>query len=117
MSSVSIIHNPRCSKSRQTLALLNEHGITPTIRLYLQDPLNKKELKLILQQLNLKPHQVLRKGEEAFKTLNLAIQLDNDDALINAMLNHPILLERPIVIFNEATAVIGRPPENILAHL
>jgi len=113
---VTIYHNPRCSKSRQTLQLLTENGIKPEIIEYLKTPPDKKELGHILDLLGLEPRELMRKQEKEYK----AAKLDNPKLsrkdLIYAMIQHPVLIERPIVIANNK-AVIGRPPENVLGIL
>ena len=116
MSEFTILHNPRCSKSRQTLAILEEHGISPQIKLYLESPPSAQELKSILGKLGIDARQLLRKGEDAYKELALANTELSDEALIKAMVAHPKLIERPIVIKGES-AVLGRPPENVNALL
>jgi len=113
MSEYTIYHNPRCSKSRQTLALLNENGIEPEIVLYLETPPTSDEISALLNKLNISARDLLRKGEEAYKALNLKKADLADDVLLNAMAEHPKLIERPIVIKGEQ-AVLGRPPENVL---
>lgn len=110
-----IWHNPRCSKSRLTLALLEEQGIEPVVRLYLKDAPSLPELKLVISQLGMSPWQLLRRGEKLLKELGLT-QESGDDALISAMSQHPILIERPVVIHG-ASAALGRPPENVLPLL
>jgi arsenate reductase len=110
---VSIYHNPRCSKSRQTLALLEERGIDPEIILYLETPPSAETLSGILQKLGITPRQLLRKGEGAYKENNLSDTSLSDQQLIDAMVTHPKLIERPIVI-NGAKAALGRPPEQVL---
>lgn len=113
--SVTIYHNPRCSKSRETLALLQENGIEPTIVLYLETPPSIEALKTIQAQLNLaSPRGFMRTKEEEYQ--NLALADANDDALRQAMSEHPKLIERPIVIAN-GKAAIGRPPSNVLTIL
>lgn len=116
MSNVTIWHNPRCSKSRQTLALLEENGVTPTQKLYLKDAPTKAEISSVLVALGgVKASQIIRKGESTFKQLGLS--LDNgDDVLISAMAANPILIERPIVFVGDK-ARIGRPPESVLELL
>lgn len=109
----TIYHNPRCSKSRQTLALLQENGVDVEIIEYLKTPPNEKQLAAILKKLGIKPVELLRKKENVFKELGLAKKLDDDHALIKAMLANPVLIERPIVLANNKAA-IGRPPENVL---
>lgn len=113
---ITLYHNPRCSKSRQALALFQEHNIEPVIRLYLENPPTTAELKKLLAQLGVGPRQLLRTGEDAYKELNLKDESLSDAALIKAMAAHPKLIERPIAIKGER-AVIGRPPENVLALL
>ncbi len=110
---ISIYHNPRCSKSRQTLALLQERGIEPEIVLYLDTPPDERTLKSLLQKLGITARQLLRKGEDAFKENNLADKDLSDDQLISAMVAHPKLIERPIVV-NGDKAALGRPPEQVL---
>ena len=104
-----IWHNPRCSKSRQTLALIEDRA--PDVRRYLDDAPSEAELRRVLQALNLPTRAILRKGEAIAKELSLKDA--SDDALIAAMVQHPILIERPIVIHGDKAA-IGRPPEAVL---
>jgi len=113
---VTIYHNPRCSKSRQTLQLLQEQGIEPTIRLYLEDSPSAKELKELLAKLDISPRELLRKGEEAYKDNQLSNKELSDAALIKAMVEFPKLIERPIVIKGDH-AKLGRPPEQVLEIL
>lgn len=108
---VKIYHNRRCSKSREALKLLKEKGLNPDIREYLKVPLSKSELKEILSLLGLAPKQITRCKEKDFKELK--INLEDDEAVIAALANHPKLIERPIVVVDQK-AVLGRPPENIL---
>ncbi|KGM49092.1 arsenate reductase (glutaredoxin) [Pseudooceanicola atlanticus] len=108
-------HNPRCTKSRQTLALLQENGVEPTIRLYLQDPPDTSEIRAVLAKLDIAPIQMMRVKEKAFKEAGLSRDSD-DDTLIAAMAETPILIERPIAI-TDTRAAIGRPPEDVLALL
>ena len=108
-----IYHNPRCSKSRQTLALLEENNITPNIVDYLNEPPSADTLKQVLSQLNMNPRELLRKGEVVYKELGLKDPTISDDDLIDAMTNNPKLIERPIVIHN-GHAKMGRPPESVL---
>jgi arsenate reductase len=116
MSKFSIYHNPRCSKSRQTLELLRNHDIEPEIVLYLDKPPSKAALKKLVTMLQITPRELLRKGEAIYKELNLQDASLSDTALIAAMHENPVLIERPIVIHGDS-AVIGRPPENVLALL
>ena len=111
--SFTILHNPRCSKSRKTLNLLQNNGINPEIRLYLIDPLSSLELKEIIDKLNINIRELIRKGEEIYKTLNLNEQSLNSEQLLKIISENPVLIERPIVISGDK-AIIGRPPENVL---
>ncbi|MDF1796641.1 MAG: arsenate reductase (glutaredoxin) [Coxiellaceae bacterium] len=113
MSTFTIYHNPRCSKSRQTLELLQENGIEPTVVTYLDNPPSAKELKTLLKQLDLSPLDLMRKNESAYKTAGIQDGNLSEDELIAIMVSHPILIERPIVS-NGKQAVIGRPPKNVL---
>lgn len=113
--SLEIYHNPRCTKSRATLALLQERGFTPTVIEYLQHPPSAADLRAVLRKLGLKPEALVRKGEEIYKSQYAGRSL-TDAQWIDAMVAHPILIERPIVIVGERAA-IGRPPENVLAVL
>ena len=116
MSQISIFHNPRCSKSRSALELLEERGIQPNIVRYLETPPSAVELKALLGKLGIGARQLLRTGEDEYKDLNLANPALADDQLIEAMASHPKLIERPIVIVGDK-AVIGRPPEKVLEIL
>lgn len=113
---ITIYHNPRCSKSRQTLALLREHGIEPDVIEYLKTPPDAATLKSLLGKLKISARQLLRSGETAYKEAGLDDPQLSEVALIRAMTEHPILIERPIVV-NGDKAVLGRPPENVLAIL
>jgi len=113
---VTIYHNPRCTKSRQTLELLRSRGIEPEIIEYLNAPPDKTTLKKILRLLKLTPRELMRKKEGAYKKARLDDETLSTDALISAMLKHPVLIERPIVLAN-GKAAIGRPPENVLEIL
>ena len=120
MSAYTIYHNPRCSKSRQTLQLLQENGVEPEVVLYLESPPDRKTLQSLLQALDIPARQLLRKGEDEYKALGLADNSLSEAALLDAMLQAPKLIERPIVIKASragARAVLGRPPENVLALL
>ena len=116
MEKVTIYHNPKCSKSRQTLQLLRERGIEPIIVEYLKQPLNASQIKRLLKMLQLEPRELMRKKESEYKDLNLADTKLSQDTLINAMAEHPILMERPIVVVG-SKAALGRPPENVLEIL
>ncbi len=113
MSDTLIYHNPRCSKSRQTLALLEENNVKPVVVEYLKTPPNKQELSDIISQLGITPRGLLRKGEAVYKELGLADTSLSDDALIAVMCANPKLIERPIVL-KDGKAKIGRPPESVL---
>ncbi|MCH2456126.1 MAG: arsenate reductase (glutaredoxin), partial [Idiomarina sp.] len=112
MSEVTIYHNPRCSKSRQTLELLKEKSIEPEVVEYLKTPPNAAELKDILSKLGLSADELMRKKEAIYKELGLA-GVSDENELITAMVNNPKLIERPIVIKGDK-ATIGRPPESVL---
>lgn len=112
MSDVTLYHNPRCSKSRATLALLEEQGISAEVVEYLDQPLSAAELRELAEMLGGRLIDMTRTGESVFAELNLA---DADEkTLADAMAEHPILMERPIVC-HEGQAEIGRPPEAVLA--
>ncbi len=111
--SVTIYHNPRCSKSRQTLALLRDRGIEPQIIEYLKTPPSAEELKDILRLLGRSPRELMRRKEDAYREAGLDNAALDDDALIAAMVEHPILIERPIVLAG-GRAALGRPPEAVL---
>ena len=112
-----LYHNPRCSKSRQTLALLRENGRDPEIVEYLKDPPSKAELKRILKLLGIAPRDLMRRKEAPYKDLKLDDPALDDDALIAALADNPILIERPILLVDGSKAAIGRPPEAVLAIL
>lgn len=113
---VSIYHNPRCSKSRQTMALLEDRNITPTVIEYLKTPPSKSELKQILKLLNFKARDLLRTKEAEYTELGLDNPALQENQIIDMMIKHPKLIERPIVISDKGAA-IGRPPENVLEIL
>lgn len=110
---VQILHNPRCSKSRATLKLLQESGIEPEIIEYLQTPPDADQLASILRKLGLGPRDLMRKGQAEYKAMGLDDQALGDEQLIAAMQQAPILIERPIVLA-KGRAAIGRPPESVL---
>jgi len=116
MTTSVFYHNPRCSKSRQALALLQQRGIVPEIVLYLDSPPDAAALRLLLTQLELPARALLRTGEEVYAALGLAAPSLDDAALIEAMAAHPRLIERPIFVCGQR-AVIGRPPERVLELL
>lgn len=114
--SVRIYHNSRCSKSRGTLELLQARGIEPEVVNYLDTPPGVDELKSLLRMLGMAPRQLLRSGEAEYRELGLADPAVGDEAILEAMASHPKLIERPIVVA-DGKAVIGRPPEAVLAIL
>ena len=107
----TIWHNPRCSKSRTTLELIKEAGVTPTIRLYQDDAPTADEIRAALALLNISAKDLIRTGEALYKELGL--KEADEETLINAMADHPKLIERPVVISNNKAA-LGRPPESVL---
>jgi len=111
--SVTIFHNPRCSKSRQTLSLIQEKNIDINIIEYLKTPPDISQLKLILKKLGYEPRQLMRKSEQIYKDLDLGNENKTTEDLVIAMAQNPILIERPIVLSGEKAA-IGRPPESVL---
>jgi arsenate reductase len=111
-TNVTIYHNPRCSKSRNTLALLQQNGIEPTVVEYLKQPPDRAALESIVKKLGVPPEQIVRKGEDAYKQ-NYAGQTLSSEQWLDALAAHPVLIERPIVVKGNR-AVIGRPPENVL---
>ncbi len=113
--SITIYHNPRCSKSRETLALIEEHGYAPRIVEYLKTPPTATELKNIVSKLDIPAKNLIRTKEDLFRSFN-DIDLDNDSAVIRLLVENPVLLERPIVIAG-TKAALGRPPSNVLAIL
>ena len=110
---VTIYHNPRCSKSRNTLELIRAKGIEPTVVEYLKTPPSAAELDAILNQLDKEPREILRKTEAAYKEAGLDNASLSRKELIAAMAAHPSMIERPIVVAN-GKAALGRPPENVL---
>ncbi|MCH9698600.1 MAG: arsenate reductase (glutaredoxin) [Gammaproteobacteria bacterium] len=114
--SVTIYHNPRCSKSRQTLQLLKDQGIEPTVIEYLKTPPDSQTLDSILTMLNKEPRELMRKQETEYKEHGLADTDLTREQLIQAMTEYPKVIERPIVVNNDKAAV-GRPPENVLEIL
>ncbi len=114
--SVTIYHNPRCSKSRQTLELLEKTGVAPTIVEYLKTPPSADKLKEILAQLGMVPRDLMRRKEDIYAECDLDNPALSNDDLIGFMVKHPILIERPIVLAN-GKAALGRPPEKVLEIL
>ena len=107
-----IYHNPRCSKSRQTLSLLESKGVQTRVELYLENPPSERSIKNLLEKLDINARDLIRKNEEEFKKSGLTLS-SNEQALVSAMAKNPKIIERPIVVCGES-AVIGRPPENVL---
>jgi len=114
MADFVIYHNPRCSKSRQTLALLEENGINPSVVEYLKTPPSTDELKHILDKLGLKARDIMRTKESEYKAAGMDNPELSEDELIRLLCENPKVIERPIVVHGKR-AVIGRPPENVLA--
>lgn len=112
---VRIYHNPRCTKSRETLALLREHEVEPEVVLYLEATPSEEELKALIKKLGIEPHALLRTKEAAYAEAGLE-RGSSLDEIVSAIVAHPVLLERPVVVIGER-AVIGRPPERVLELL
>lgn len=115
-NSTTIYHNPRCSKSRATLELLNEKGLEISVIKYLETPPDRASLEDLLNMLGMEPRDLMRKGEQEYKDNNLADESLGRDELIDAMLKYPRLIERPIVI-KDGKAAIGRPIEKVIEIL
>lgn len=113
MTEIKIYHNPRCSKSRQTLQLLQDNNITPEIILYLESPPTKNDLKNLLKKLGISARELLRTSEQAYKEAGLSDASLTGNQLLEAMIKEPKLIQRPIVVAGD-NAVLGRPPENVL---
>lgn len=116
MTELTLYHNPRCSKSRGALELLEARGLTPEIVRYLETPPTAAHLCALLDKLGLTARQLLRTGEEEYKSLGLANPELSEAELIDAMIEHPRLIERPILVAGNK-AIIGRPPEKVLEIL
>lgn len=112
----TIYHNPRCSKSRQTLTLLQERGVEPTVVEYLKTPPSPEELDRLLNLLGMEPRELMRRKEAEYRDLNLNDDSLTREQLLRAMHEHPRLIERPIVVHGERAA-LGRPPEQVLSIL
>ena len=113
---VIIWHNPRCSKSRQTLALIEGRGIRPQVVEYLKQPPSREDIARVVKLLAIAPIELMRRGETVYKELEIGVRPLGDDELIAAMAANPVLSERPVVIAN-GRAALGRPPENVLEIL
>ena len=116
MNDLTIYHNPRCSKSRQALQIIRDHGVQPIVVEYLKEPLKQSEINNISKLLKKRPKDFVRKIEPDFKENSINNIIENDSELINKMVKFPKIIERPIVLC-ENKAVIGRPPENVLELL
>jgi len=116
MTDLTLYHNPRCSKSRGALELLEARGLAPTVVRYLETPLDATQLRALLDKLGLSARQLLRSGEDEYKSLNLADDQLGEAQLIAAIVAHPKLMERPILVAGDK-AIIGRPPEKVLEIL
>ncbi|MFC3939530.1 arsenate reductase (glutaredoxin) [Pseudomonas gingeri NCPPB 3146 = LMG 5327] len=116
MTDLTLYHNPRCSKSRGALELLEARGLAPTVVRYLETPLDATQLRALLDKLGLSAQQLLRSGEDEYKSLNLADDQLGEAQLIAAIVAHPKLMERPILVAGDK-AIIGRPPEKVLEIL
>jgi len=117
---VSIYHNPRCSKSRQTLQLLQDKGIEPQIIEYLKTPPNSEQINTFLSKLNISARELMRQGENEYKDNNLSEESLSQEQLVQSMIDNPILIQRPIVVVEEerdSKVALGRPPEDILKIL
>ncbi len=114
--STRIYHNPRCSKSRQTLQLLQERGIEPEVIKYLETPPSEAELREILRKLGMTPRELMRRKEAEYKASGADDPNLSDDELIALMVKHPKLIERPIVV-HDGKVALGRPPEQVLEIL
>ena len=113
---VTIYHNPRCSKSRQTLQLLRERGIEPEIVEYLKTPPSADEMETVLAKLGLEPRALMRTKEAAYREAGMADEVFSRRQLIDLMVANPVVIERPIVV-SGARAALGRPPESVLSIL
>jgi len=113
MSDVEIWHNPRCSKSRQALKLLEERGVSPKVVKYLEDPPSAPKLTKVLKMLGMEPRDLMRKKEAPYRELGLGDESRTKKELVQAMVENPILIERPVVIRGDR-ALLGRPPEKAL---
>jgi len=116
MNSIKIYHNPRCSKSRKTLEIIQQHGMSPEIIRYLETPPSTSELESVINALSISPRDLMRKNEAEYKDNNMADSRLTDKQLIELMHQFPKVIERPIVI-SQGQAVIGRPPESVLTLL
>lgn len=116
MTDITLYHNPRCSKSRAALALLEENDVQPNLMLYLENPPTTQELQELLDKLNLKLEGIIRRGEAEYEELGLGDDSLSDSIKLDLVCKHPILIQRPIAVRGDR-AIIGRPPENVLQLL
>jgi arsenate reductase len=116
MTDLTFYHNPRCSKSRAALELLQTKGITPRVIRYLEAPPDFDTLATLIEKLHITPRELIRKGEDEYRILSLEDTALTDEQLITAMVAHPKLIERPILVSGD-NAVVGRPPERVLELL
>lgn len=116
MTEMTIYHNPKCSKSRETLRLLTDAGVSPTVVKYLETPPTVAELDRVLTLLNLEPIDIIRRKEQVYQDLAIDPQQMDRQALLQVLVDNPILIERPIVVKGDR-AVIGRPPEKVRTFL
>jgi arsenate reductase len=116
MPQIILYHNPRCSKSREALALLEQNGVTPALQLYMDKPPSVAEMKMLLSMLGISARELLRTSEAAYRELNLASPELSEADLVNAMCGDPRLIQRPIAVRGKR-AIVGRPPEAILELL
>ncbi len=116
MEPITLYHNPRCSKSRATLALLEENGVAPELVYYLENPPDAEQLRGLLQKLRLGIRDLLRKSESEYSDLGLDDPSLSDEIVFDIVCRHPILIQRPIVVQGDR-AILGRPPENVLKLL
>lgn len=113
MTAITIYHNPRCSKSRAALALLEENDISPEVVLYLDTPPDREQLEALLEKLNLGIRDILRRSEAEFEQFGLGDESLSEEIVFDIVAKHPRLIERPIVVCGDR-AIIGRPPEKVL---
>lgn len=116
-AAVTIWHNPHCSKSRETLALLRDKGVEPIVREYLKEPPSKKEIETLLDQLGVEPRALVRDGEAEFKSSGKKAAMLTRKDTVELIAKHPILLQRPVVVSGGGRAAIGRPPQAVLSIL
>ncbi len=112
---LTVWHNPKCSKSRKTLELLEKRGFKPQVRRYLEDPPTQEELDQVLEALNLDPRELMRRREAEYEEMDLADAGRTHEELTRAMINNPVLIQRPVVLTSDGRAKLGRPPESVLS--